>query len=277
MFRIITAICFLTYLIARRSNTVFHRNSRVHLKNTHLRVLNGRNIGQSEYPFVIILFELHIENFHPVRRFCTGSVIAKHWVLTAAHCVKENVEKNIKFFVWYNNFTVPPSDAKSFSKVLNIYIHPAYRELDLNDDDMPFLSENDLCLLRVNKMDMKSYGRLSAVDHTTMIGLPVTYVGGGGTNDPKKDSFRPLQVGEAVITACNEEMNSGSKYLICIMPKCSNRLQMPWFGDSGGPLIHDGVIVGVCSFGFNTSIMGNDGYAPVSPYLDWIYGVMHAT
>uniref|UniRef100_A0A182NLY0 Peptidase S1 domain-containing protein n=1 Tax=Anopheles dirus TaxID=7168 RepID=A0A182NLY0_9DIPT len=70
----------------------------------------------------------------------------------------------------------------------------------------------------------------------------------------------------------DEDCNGIGEGLICIDKKGSYGA---CFGDSGGPAVHDGKLVGVANF-----IIGEcggdypDGYAKVSYYLDWINNTM---
>lgn len=265
-------ICsFVSILSARNATGTFLKTD--HLIDSVLRVQHGYDMEHGEYPFVVMLVVILYGSY--VYRFCTGSMISENWGLTAAHC------KNFypKFYVWYGNFTRHPTLSDLYTEGLEMITHPSYRWLSADGGKEDLFVNNDICLFRVdsNKITIRNYGRLSAVDRGTMIGLPVTYVGGGTTaKNPADDLFRQLQVGEATIIKCDKEMSSKSKYVICITPKCSNRMQRPWYGDSGGPLIFNGNIIGVCSYGIESDVIARSGYAPISPYTDWIYNVIHS-
>lgn len=239
-----------------------------------LRIHGGRDIQGDEYPFIVMLAQIDtIYNW--ADRLCTGAMLTEQWGLTAAHC---SLFRN-KYYVWYGNFTISPVNSQLMTEILKFVIHPSFRLLTLNNGKKDLQVENDVGLFRIHKTDFKHYGVLLAADYASLLGHPVTYVGGGLTRNKMKvdDVFRPLQVGEATIVSCDEELRSKSKYILCLAPKCSNRLQRPWYGDSGGPLLCDGNIIGVCSYGIESKVMSKMAYAPVSPYIDWIYHVINDT
>lgn len=239
-----------------------------------LRIHGGRNIENDEYTFVVVLAQINTV-YSWSQRLCTGAMLTERWGLTAAHC--SLIHHN--YYVWYGKFNLPPTATQLMTKVLKLVIHPSFRCLTLNDGRKDLLVENDVGLFHVDKLVLKSVGVLLATDYTSLTGLPVKYVGGGMTRYQMKldDTFRPLQVGEAIIISCDEELRSISKYILCLAPKCSNKLQRTWYGDSGGPLISDGKIIGVCSYGVESDVIARMAYVPVSPYLDWISTVINTT
>ncbi|XP_026741949.1 brachyurin-like [Trichoplusia ni] len=242
------------------------------VSNIFLRVKDGRNAKDGEFPFVVSFFYTVLvtcrTNPKPDEikaiRFCTGSILSQTWILSAAHCVADETLRT--FRVWHTNFTTSPIGTKYLKSIRKIVIHPAHIDND-------YVTQNDISLILVDKLDVDSLGRLSAVDHLTMMGLPVTYVGGGVTDDPEDDDIRPLQVGEGGIVPCSKR-HGFSKYVICVTQRCDNRRQRPWLGDSGGPLLYAGRIIGVTSFGAVDPVGGVDAFAAVSPHLDWIRYVM---
>lgn len=223
---------------------------------TSTRVLHGRDAKNEEFPFVVCLgWKMKIGN--EFKRFCTGTVIAENWVLSAGHCVFKMDLENL--YIIHTNFTVSSAVSKLYSKVRFYFIHPPYRR-----------GRIDVSLLLVDKLGINSIARLSAVDHITMVGLPVTYVGGGMTNKSGDDQLRPLQVGEAGIVRCNDIRVQA--YAICLVSVCGKKDHSPWFGDSGGPLLYEGQIIGVCSGKVRTQDVYR--YSAVSPHMDWIFRVM---
>lgn len=244
------------------------------VSNVLLRVKSGRNAKDGEFPFVVSFFYSVLVTCRTkpkpdeikAIRFCTGSIITQTWILSAAHCVADETLRS--FRVWHTNFTASPIGTKNLRSVRKIFIHPAFIDND-------FVTQSDLSLILVDRLDVDVLGRLSAVDHLTMIGLPVTYVGSGVTDDPEDDDIRPLQVGEGGIVSCSRR-DGFSKYVICVTQRCDNRRQRPWVGDSGGPLLYAGRIIGVTSFGSTDPTGGKDAFAAVSPQLDWIRTVLES-
>ncbi|XP_063365751.1 transmembrane protease serine 11F-like [Cydia amplana] len=218
-----------------------------------LRVHQGMADVHNEFSFAVSL-----QNYQG-ERCCTASLIALNWVLTAAHCIDDE-----QYVVRYTNFTIRKGSVR-VAKVLKIILHPQY----IQDSER----YNDIAVIQTTYIYNKTIGRLSAIDYKSLTGLPVKYAGFGSTSedssDQEEDKFRPLQVGEAVVI---RPYNDHEGPNVVIAPSCSNRRQGILGGDSGGPLIYDGRIVGVAM-----SLSNHDNiahYAAVSTYLQWIHNTM---
>ncbi|XP_063532807.1 uncharacterized protein LOC134743346 [Cydia strobilella] len=172
-----------------------------------LRVYKGRNDAHNEFPFAVLL-----QLKDPPVRFCTGSLIAEDWVLTAAHCYPKTVPRLQSsvvpghchnMVIRYGDFTKPANETTLYSKRKK----------------------------------------------NTFFGLHVKYAGFGHlgkqyaatSKDFREFQLIPLQTGEAIVVPCKK----GFFVDICIASKCSNRKQQVRPGDSGGPLVYDGRIIGV--------------------------------
>lgn len=58
-----------------------------------LRIVNGDQVKPGTWPFQVALYggdKLHY--------FCGGSILNENWIVTAAHCLGEQVLQNIKIF-----------------------------------------------------------------------------------------------------------------------------------------------------------------------------------
>nr|XP_053611636.1 mast cell protease 4-like isoform X2 [Plodia interpunctella]XP_053611637.1 mast cell protease 4-like isoform X2 [Plodia interpunctella] len=237
------------------------------------RVVEGRSARHDEYPFVvsiIAIMNLPILPFHthlPVfLRGCTGSLITKQFVITAAHCLQETMQ-----YVRCGNMSVALNETTCKSKIVKQFVHPAYARGD-----------NDIGLLQIEPLIVQYYGKIKAVDYKTLLGRAVRYAGYGimdfrfDMNDILKLQIKPLQIGEGVIydTSKKDESFLSTDPLLVIAPKCSRKQQHPYLGDSGGPLFVGAQIAGVLCCGINLQNKNHrplvTGFTPVSPYLEWI-------
>ena len=75
-----------------------------------------RNATQGEIPWAVLIFN------YDTFASCTGSILNKHWVLTAAHCLQNTIAKNIKVFLG----TSPKIYSDPFYDVKQIKAHPSY-------------------------------------------------------------------------------------------------------------------------------------------------------
>ncbi|XP_049876680.1 serine protease SP24D-like [Pectinophora gossypiella] len=242
----------------------------------------GVDAPEHRYPYVVALARFYPES-DDIARFCTGSLIANNWVLIAAHCfaVFDIVPINT-CIIMFGNLTITPNKNNS-AKILQAISHVRFHKERL---------KNDVGLLLVEHVELNSYGKLSPIDYVALIGRTLKYVGAGLTSSDyeiehypvktrikiKKDSVRPLQVGEALAVSCMrwEKRMVGfstvsiyNNALICLRSRCSNRLGGSQSGDSGGPLLYDDKIVGI-AHGSMPSNTYEFFYTAVSPHLDWI-------
>lgn len=295
MFQLLSILCILSNIIVGSSNN----NHNDGLKNAIKAAIkykdddimwHGHDVADGEYPFVVSV--VFIEE-PVVTRHCSGSLIHSTWVLSSSHCFYDLLDS--KFYIWYGNFTVSPLVSNLYSAVLNITIHPDFFNTKFFERGF-FFGDNDISLLKVEKIRIAAYGRLSNIDHTKMYGLSVKYIGGAARNfgtgwkyvgglrkktgafvkNKNLEEFKPMQIGEGIVINCGMELTIWSKHVLCIAPKCSDRLHQPLHGDFGGPFIFKGKIVGVMSLSFKLpkTFLSSNGLTPVNPYKVWINRVI---
>lgn len=253
------------------------------------RVVHGRYAEPDQYPYVVSL-ERPLEGFLALHRICTGSLVTDQWVLTAAHCLTDEIQ-----VVRYGNMTAPRLQA-TFKKILKMVPHPGYFLVEF--DEIEFGS-NDIGMVLVEKLTINTFAAISAEDYKTLVGCSVTYAGFGYTveKDLKyiskmnevekrsiiaqilKDQMRPLQIGEGVLH--NKEATYMIKPTLYVSPKCVNMGQTANYGDSGGPMFYRDKVIAVCSGG---SLYNPDrrsemygAYTPVSPFVQWIHDIVSAS
>lgn len=202
---------------------------------------------------------------------CGGSLIAKDFVLTAAHCAFPSDIGSVEAIVGGHNYTTPGLPRK----VINIFPHIAY-------DDFISVS-NDIALLQIEPVPeeasipmiqfQSSRDFLQVGDSVTVIGLGVT------ENEIEAEQLKEVELKIVEEAACDDLYEGGihRKSMLCAADAGEDVCQ----GDSGGPLIVLGetsaedVQVGVVSWGEECGISDKPGvYADVAYLQSWIESVM---
>ncbi|CAL4084489.1 unnamed protein product, partial [Meganyctiphanes norvegica] len=205
-------------------------------------------------------------------QFCGATLIADHWLLTAAHCmVNFQTSSVIVSLGEHDKTTGSDTTATRHVDIKRSIIHPDYDDSTQN---------NDIALL-----ELESYTSNSAIHP---ICLPTKHIGttfaeetgtvtGWGTTSWQGSSSDHLQEVELPIISNEKCSNDLENYeitdnMICTYAVGKDACQ----GDSGGPLVWKSPsghynLVGVVSFGYRCAETGYPGvYTRVTKYLPWI-------
>ncbi len=234
------------------------------------RIVGGHEAEPGDWPWMAALVEGDVSSIYD-GHFCGGSLIHPRWVVTAAHCVRDErlgidmAPEDIDVVLGVHNLK---NDTGQRIKVRRIISHPSY------DDD---LYDSDIALLELE--EEASQQPVSLVPKGSVLEGKEAIAMGWGNTDP--DGFEspetlqqvslPIVSDETCREAYGDELTDN---MVCAgyaeggKDSCS--------GDSGGPLVVcDGNIwylSGIVSWGEGCAEPGYYGvYAQVSQLLDFIH------
>ena len=249
------------------------------------RIIDGRSVPISTYPSTVAL--VNTGNFSVLdRQFCAGSVVARRWVMTAAHCVHtatNAVTSPGQLRIVEGVTELRDSEVNQEHVVVNVIPHPAYVSAT------PTNYNNDIALLEVATDLASPPVRLFASDADTLAGSFAFIVGWGAVQIDADGRQRfPIDLRAAAVpfvtrAVCNAP-ESYRGFIRSTMFCAGFREGGPdtCQADSGGPLYAaiDGALVqvGVTSFGNGCGVPNFYGvYTHVPTYLPWMSDFISVT
>ncbi|XP_045188152.1 trypsin-like [Mercenaria mercenaria] len=230
--------------------------------NSLSRIIGGSDVNSIEdHPHQVSLqnrFGSHM---------CGGSIIDNQWILTAAHCVDSGGPSGYKISL---NSELLYGDSTIYD-VAQIIKHPNYNQVD--DGAYP----NDIALLKLKTvMDFQQFNHkaitLAPADSGNFAGTTCTITGWGNTDGGVSSIPNVLQQTTGKILSgadCAAAWSSNYNHQVHICIDNSNTGSCN--GDSGGPMVCNGVLAGVTSWGASGCATSYPSvYARVSNYNEWI-------
>ncbi|MFB9930306.1 S1 family peptidase [Amycolatopsis halotolerans] len=178
--------------------------------------------------------------------FCTSTLIGSRWVLTAKHCMYDNNGQrltDIDLYIGSNS-----ASGGVHAKASSTYLY----------------SGGDLALIKLNTDGGSTFARLASSSNDAQEGDSATVYGWGATQSSDEGHHQSSVLKQAVVTISNtqDSDNSGGPAITASTPNGAVA-----GGDSGGPMVDDGVQVGVCSTSDRSSVTT---YGSVAAGRDWI-------
>ena len=234
------------------------------------RILGGSSARPGQWPSMVALFQRASDG--RVRPFCGGTVVAKRWVLTAAHCAKAMQRASDASYFIREGTTDLTSNKRRDVPVSRIFIFDKY------DSDRTL---NDAALLELagsaSSPPQTLLGR-QQIDQTIKPRSFTTVVGFGLTTEDGSPSANLLQVDVPVVSQEDCKRVYGGQNLtnatFCAGTKEGGKDSCQ--GDSGGPAFMatqsgQPAQVGIVSWGHGCGRPGVPGvYASVGYFEDWI-------
>ncbi|XP_014431969.3 trypsin-3-like isoform X2 [Pelodiscus sinensis] len=221
------------------------------------RIYGGKNCDLGSRPFQAALM---MDN----RMYCSGSLVDRKWVLTAAHCRRD--AKSVR--VHLGDYDLKMNEGtEQIRGVKNVIVHPDYNRRP-RDNDFMLLELDAPAELNNN---VKTIGLATQCPTP---GAKCTVSGWGTVTTPEQTFPNILQCADIYIVS-QDSCNKRYKDLITENMFCAGVEEGgrdACQGDSGGPLVCDGRLQGVVSWGTAyCALKGLPGvYANVCKAAQWV-------
>ena len=226
-------------------------------------IVGGSAAPEGAYPFMAAITDG--SGF----QYCGGSVIASGWVLTAAHCMVDEVKKPAGVKVVTGRTNLGDTSKGQVITASAIYVHPQYDDSVMSHDAALIklstaTTAPPITLATLTNDNLETPGTILRVagwgDQTGTLGFTAT-------NQLRYVDVKVISDGQCGQTNFGFHGPTG----VCAEDLAKDSCQ----GDSGGPLFHDGsrIQVGIVSYGTGCGLPKFPGvYSEVNniEIRDWI-------
>jgi len=245
-----------------------------HGDSTDHRILVGTKTTIAANPWQVALVAAAVPS-NAKAQFCAGSIIAKRWVLTAAHCVDQNT------LPAQVSVLVGTASLVSGGQRVAIADHGIIVHKDWNPQTHDF----DAALINVvSDLPGTAVQVFSSSDPAVTIGQQVRITGWGALAWKAPSGSKDLQLTEVPyvnVTDCNSSLSYNGRITTNMF--CAGKLTGgadACQGDSGGPATVDvggtRKIIGIISWGDGCGLPRKYGvYALLPTLVDWINDKTH--
>ena len=226
------------------------------------KIIGGYSAPEFELDTIVSLKfsnDLYSEQF-----FCSGTLINKNWVVTAAHCLFPLGKKLNKEELTVTVSDYDFSDNLEGVSVTEIVIHPDFNDVTL---------ENDIALLKLSEPSNVPHILMSNVSKT-VITNNATIWGWGSLDEVSLQLPDILQKADTNILPnlqCSLRLGTAFFGDSMLCATVDNANIDSCYGDSGGPIIVNNKLVGITSWGFGCADPDYPGvYTRIDTYKSWL-------
>lgn len=223
------------------------------------RVLGGTSSSTDEAPWAVALTDAYGNHF------CGGTLISAGEVVTAAHCAVDpltGAQRSAEDFQVVAGRSDLRSTQGTVGAVEDVWVHPDYRDIT-SGDDLAVLSLSEPMPQRplpmVEPGDAEAYAP----------GTTARVYGWGRTSEdgPSSDALRSVDVPINADRSCKSAYpNYDKRSMFCAGYPEGGKDACA--GDSGGPIVADGKLIGVVSYGTGCGRPGTPGvYTRLANYV----------
>ncbi|XP_044743312.1 venom protease-like [Chrysoperla carnea] len=258
--------------------------------SAYSRIVGGFEVKEGQFPWMTVLGYGEIDNYYGIEWKCGGSLISQAHVLTAAHCITDDLIKVRAGLL--NIWGTYENEGDVIAKLS----HEGYNKK---------LMIHDIAILKVNWYDKPEFNAVNT-PNCGFICLPTQpamrknqfvryypFVAGWGLTawkGERSDDLMGLQVPVVANARCSKSLMSAIKTQRVIQKThiCAGYGKTEkdsCTGDSGGPLMipqlsEDGHTqyfqIGVVSWGHQCAVKGLPGiYTRITEYIEWIQSHMN--
>ncbi|KAF4090210.1 hypothetical protein AMELA_G00049340 [Ameiurus melas] len=209
---------------------------------------------------------LQLEGQH----ICGGFLISSQWVMSAAHCFQDGNKHKV---VLGAHSLSQAEDKKQTFYIVAVYNHPDY-----NNENY----DNDIALVKLSQPVTESdavkplkFQRAGGSDPDTDVAVETAGWGSLDNLGRRPDKLHEVTVAVIKSSICGRSNSYGDSFTTNML--CAGKpLKDTCDGDSGGPLLYNGIAVGITSNGGRKcgSKRKPGLYTIISHYDDWITRIL---